>query len=131
MRAVIQRVVRAAVSVDAQTVSQIQRGLMVLVGITADDTADDIEYIANKILMIKLFEDENSKMWSKSVVERNFEVLSVSQFTLYASLKKNKPDYRLAMSTDRAREFYHAFLDRLRTSYRADRIQGLTRASRS
>ncbi len=59
--------------------SQIGRGLMVLVGITHEDTPDDIEYIANKILMLKLFEDDSQKHWSHSVTQRNFEVLSVSQ----------------------------------------------------
>ena len=83
MRIVVQRVLRGSVTSNQQLVSQIGRGLMVLVGITHSDTHLDMEYLAGKLLKLKLWNDANEKAWSKNIVENGFEILLVSQFTLY------------------------------------------------
>ena len=66
-------------AVEGEVVSQIERGLLVLVGITSDDTLEDLEYIASKILLMKLFTDDAQKMWANSVTQSGYEILSVSQ----------------------------------------------------
>ncbi|QRV87651.1 D-tyrosyl-tRNA(Tyr) deacylase [Ceratobasidium sp. AG-Ba] len=98
MRAVIQRVSSASVTVDSQTVSSISRGLMCLIGIGDDDTAKDSEYIANKILSLKIFDDASTgAMWKQSVKDIQGEILCVSQFTLMAkTVKGAKPDFHKA-----------------------------------
>ncbi|QRV72782.1 D-tyrosyl-tRNA(Tyr) deacylase [Ceratobasidium sp. AG-Ba] len=98
MRAVIQRVSSASVTVDSQTVSSISRGLMCLIGIGDDDTAKDSEYIANKILSLKIFDDASTgAMWKQSVKDIQGEMLCVSQFTLMAkTVKGAKPDFHKA-----------------------------------
>lgn len=124
MRAVIQRVLRANVSVDGLQISEIGRGLCVLVGIQSDDTQEDLDYIARKIATLRLFsmpmpEDcdarDSEKPWSKSVTDLKLQVLLVSQFTLYARTGKGaKPDFHLSMKADQSREFYQKFLERMR-----------------
>ncbi|KAK5965377.1 D-aminoacyl-tRNA deacylase [Trichostrongylus colubriformis] len=86
MRAIIQRVARASVTVGEEVVSSIGRGVCVFVGISRDDKDEDIEYVIRKILNVRLFESEN-KRWDKSVKDEELEVLCVSQFTLYGYLK--------------------------------------------
>jgi D-tyrosyl-tRNA(Tyr) deacylase len=125
MKVVIQRVKRASVTVDNTIVSQIQKGLCLLVGITNDDTSDDVTKLANKILKLRLFEDMEQtagtntewvgKPWMKSVVDIKGEILSVSQFTLYATIKKGtKPDFHKAQKGPVAVELYTEFLDLLK-----------------
>ncbi|KAI0273514.1 D-Tyr tRNAtyr deacylase-like domain-containing protein [Gloeopeniophorella convolvens] len=98
MRAVVQRVLSASVTVDSEVVSQISRGLMVLVGIGADDNASDVEVLAKKILSLRVFSGPSGDMWKASVKEIQGEVLCVSQFTLMANTSKgNKPDFHRAM----------------------------------
>ena len=88
MKAIIQRVTSANVKVDGEIVSKIGKGLCVLVGIHRDDTKKELEYIAKKILSLRLFDDPTTgKRWDKSVKDLNLEVLCVSQFTLYHILK--------------------------------------------
>ncbi|XP_054156890.1 D-aminoacyl-tRNA deacylase-like [Oppia nitens] len=125
MRAVIQRVQNASVFVNDQLISQIGKGLCVLVGISRDDTREDMDYIVRKILNTRLFDNrETGKRWSDSVVDRDYEILSVSQFTLYGNLKKgNKPDFHQSMDTKLSEDFYNEFLDKLRTGYKSDRVK--------
>ncbi|KAI9335605.1 D-tyrosyl-tRNA deacylase [Zopfochytrium polystomum] len=129
MRAVIQRVKRASVTVDDRIVSSISHGICVLVGITVDDTEDDADYIAKKILNTRLWPSpatpsSPSKPWSLSVAAAQYEILSVSQFTLYATTSKGtKPDFHLAMKSDLSRAFYDRFLERLRRWYEAEKIK--------
>ena len=93
MRVVIQRVSEASVSVDGVIVGQIQKGLMVLVGIVNEDDNTDIEWLSNKIVNMRIFEDEQGVM-NKSLLEIGGAILLVSQFTLHASTKKgNRPSY--------------------------------------
>lgn len=93
MRAVIQRVKRASVSVDGKEVSSIDGGLMVLVGVTDGDTKKDMEYIGNKITGLRVFDDENGVM-NVNVGDSQKELMVVSQFTLYGDARKgNRPSY--------------------------------------
>ena len=105
-------------------VSAIKRGYLVLVGVSRDDTPEDAEYILRKLLGLRLFEDDQRKPWAQTVVQRGFEILSVSQFTLYAKTSKGaKPDFHLAMPGELSRAFYHQFLDDLRRAYSPDKVQ--------
>ena len=88
MKAILQRVLSASVSVDGQTVSSIGRGVLVLAAINPYDTSKDCDSLAAKVLKMKLWPDENGGPWKKSVQEIEGEVLCVSQFTLYANTKK-------------------------------------------
>ena len=126
MKAVIQRVLKASVTVSDEIVGSIQHGLCVLIGISRDDNDKDMEYIAKKILSIRLFESgddtASAGKWSKSVVDRDFEILCVSQFTLQSTLKVTKPDFHLAMSSEQSKDFYHKFLDLLKKMYKIEKI---------
>ncbi|PKU28354.1 hypothetical protein llap_21342 [Limosa lapponica baueri] len=77
-----------------------------------------------KILNLRVFEDESGKHWSKSVMDKQYEVLCVSQFTLQCILKGNKPDYHMAMPTEQAECFYNNFLEQLRKAYKPELIKG-------
>ena len=128
MKAIIQRVVKASVTVSDELISSISNGYCVLVGISRTDTPKDMEYIAKKILSIRLFEssvDAGSagKPWSSSIVDKDFEILCVSQFTLQSTLKGTKPDFHLAMGADQSKEFYERFLSLLGTSYKPEKIK--------
>jgi len=98
---------------------------MVLVGIGTDDTDADITTLSKKILSLRVFDDpKTSKMWKASVKDIDGEILCVSQFTLMANtMKSNKPDFHLAMSTEISRQMYAKFLDSLKSSYHSDKIQ--------
>lgn len=119
MKAVIQRVKSASVTVDNAVVSQIGKGLLVLVGVGRDDTIEDAEKIANRILRLRLWEDPTSKApWKTNVTElpktspEDGKVLCVSQFTLFAQVKKgSKPDFHRAGKEEFARELYGKVLD--------------------
>jgi len=126
MRAVIQRVTSASVSVNNESISQISRGLLVLVGIGSDDTMADASTLINKILSLRVFSDPDDaqKMWKASVKDIEGEILCVSQFTLLANTTKgNKPDFHHAMPTDPSREMYSTFMEKLRQSYKPEKIQ--------
>lgn len=93
MRAVIQRVTQASVTIDGKIKSAIQNGLLVLVGIEDADTNDDIEWLSNKIINLRIFDDEN-KVPNISIKDIGGDILLVSQFTLHAATKKgNRPSY--------------------------------------
>ncbi|KAI9597204.1 D-Tyr tRNAtyr deacylase-like domain-containing protein [Syncephalis fuscata] len=127
MRAVIQRVLNASVTVEGQIVGAIDRGLCILVGLTTDDTTEDLDSMVKKILNVRLFDhEETGRMWGKSVVELDYSVLCVSQFTLYGTVVKGKkPDFHKAMSTQPANEMYNLFLQKMRDAYHPDRIQSM------
>jgi D-tyrosyl-tRNA(Tyr) deacylase len=110
MRAVIQRVSEASVSVDGNITGSIEGGLLVLVGVTADDGEEDIEWLAGKIVGQKLFADETGRM-NLSVMETGGGVLVVSQFTLLASTRKGtKPSWHRAAPPEAARPLYEEFV---------------------
>ncbi|XP_019905014.1 D-aminoacyl-tRNA deacylase 1 [Esox lucius] len=123
MKAIIQRVTKASVSVGEEQISSIGRGLCVLLGISIEDTQKDVDYMVRKILNLRLFEDENGRAWSKSVMDQEYEVLCVSQFTLQCILKGNKPDFHAAMSAELAQPFYNNILEHMRTTYKPEMIK--------
>ena len=113
MRAVIQRVSEASVTVEGAIIGQIQRGLMVLVGIVNEDDTSDIEWLSNKIIHMRIFEDENGVM-NKSLIEVGGAILLVSQFTLHASTKKgNRPSYIAAAKPEVSIPIYEAMIHQL------------------
>ena len=110
MRAVVQRVSKAAVTVDGRTTGSIERGLLVLVGIAGDDTDEDIAWLAGKVAGQKLFPDESGRM-NLSVTETGGGVLVVSQFTLLASTRKGtKPSWHRAAAPEAAVPLYEKFV---------------------
>lgn len=114
MRALVQRVTKASVVVNEKLVSQIGNGILVFVGFTHNDTIDDIEYIVNKIINLRIFDDSNGVM-NLSVIDKNYEVLSVSQFTLYGDTKKgNRPSYVNALNHEEAAKLYDIFNQKLK-----------------
>ncbi|XP_065149836.1 D-aminoacyl-tRNA deacylase 1 [Paramisgurnus dabryanus] len=123
MKAIIQRVTKASVTVGEQQISSIGRGICVLFGISVEDTQKDVEYMVRKILNLRLFDDENGRAWSRSVMDRELEVLCVSQFTLQSILKGNKPDYHSAMPAELAQPFYNNILEQLREAYKPELIK--------
>eukprot|EP01026_Neomeris_dumetosa_P074344 TRINITY_DN7724_c0_g1_i1.p2 TRINITY_DN7724_c0_g1~~TRINITY_DN7724_c0_g1_i1.p2 ORF type:complete len:161 (+),score=19.02 TRINITY_DN7724_c0_g1_i1:89-571(+) len=124
MRVVIQRVKSASVTVEGSIVSQIGSGLVCLVGIREGDRQEDADYICRKLLNLRVWPDSNNgKAWQMNVQQLNYEILFVSQFTLHASLKKNKPDYKLAMGPVEAKQFYEDFVAQVRKTYRSDLIK--------
>ncbi|XP_073334072.1 D-aminoacyl-tRNA deacylase 1 [Pagrus major] len=123
MRAIIQRVTKATVTVGEEQISSVGRGLCILLGISVEDTQRDADYIVRKILNLRLFEDENGRAWSKSVMEKDFEVLCVSQFTLQCILKGNKPDFHSAMPAELAQPFYNSILESMRSAYKPELIK--------
>ncbi|CAI9270006.1 unnamed protein product [Lactuca saligna] len=124
MKAVVQRVASASVEVEGSTVSAIGPGLLVLVGIHDLDTDSDADYICRKVLNMRLFPNEKTgKTWDQSVMQKNYEVLLVSQFTLYGIMKGNKPDFHVAMAPDRAKSFYASFVERFQRSYKLESVK--------
>lgn len=114
MRAVIQKVTRASLSIDSEVYSQIGEGLMVLLGIEDSDTNEDIEWLADKIRKLRIFEDENGVM-NLSVEDVKGEMMIVSQFTLHASTKKgNRPTYIRASKPEFSKPMYESFVARTR-----------------
>lgn len=114
MRVVIQRVSEASVTVDGAIVGQIQKGLMILVGIVNEDDQTDIEWLSNKIVNMRIFEDEQGIM-NKSVLEIGGSILLVSQFTLHASTKKgNRPSYIAAAKPDISVPLYEQMILQLK-----------------
>ena len=110
MRALIQRVSEASVTIDGDVKSEIKSGLLILLGIEDTDTDDDITWLSAKISKLRIFNDENRVM-NKSVIDVNGDVIVVSQFTLHAGTKKgNRPTYIKAAKPDFAIPMYEKFL---------------------
>lgn len=115
MRAVIQRVSRASVMVDAQRISEIKTGLLILLGLENEDRQEDIEWLSGKITNLRIFNDEEGVM-NKSLLEVNGDAIVVSQFTLHASTKKgNRPSYLKAAKPDISIPLYEKFILQLQT----------------
>lgn len=110
MRSVVQRVKRSTVRVDNEVVGEIGNGFNVLVGISKDDTIEDLRYIKDKILNLRVFEDENEKM-NLSLGDVSGELLIISQFTLYGDCRKGRrPNFMEALGGEKAKELYEEFL---------------------
>jgi D-tyrosyl-tRNA(Tyr) deacylase len=113
MRAVLQRVTSASVSVEGETVGEIHRGLVVFLGIENADTVEDVEWLAGRITSLRLFPGEDGA-WARSVAEIGGNVLLISQFTLHASTKKGtKPSWHRAAKPDHAVPLYEAMIAHL------------------
>lgn len=115
MRVILQRSLEAKVEVDGAITGQINHGFVLLVGITHEDTEADAKYVADKVVNLRLFEDEDGKM-NHSILEKGGSILSVSQFTLYGDTKKGRrPSFSLAAKPDYAEPLYEMFNEELRS----------------
>ena len=113
MKVVIQRVSKASVTIEGVKVAYIGNGLLILLGIVEDDTHEDIKWLSNKILNLRVFGDENDIM-NRSLFDVNGEIIAVSQFTLHASTKKgNRPSYIKAAKPETAIPLYKTFIKQL------------------
>ncbi|MEM6684579.1 MAG: D-aminoacyl-tRNA deacylase [Bacteroidota bacterium] len=113
MKAVIQRVTKASVTVDQKTVADIGHGLLILLGVAHEDTQQDVQWLSNKIARLRIFNDDNGVM-NTSLLDTNGEAIVVSQFTLHASTKKgNRPSYIKAAKPDISIPMYEAFVAQL------------------
>ncbi len=116
MRAVVQRVSHAQVSVNGEITGQIGLGLLVLLGVGRDDTEEDASYLVRKIAGLRIFEDDRGKM-NRSVLEAGGNVLVVSQFTLYADVRRgNRPSFDAAALAEKARQLYEFFVEQVRAA---------------
>ena len=114
MRAVVQRVTRARVTVEERTVGEISKGLLILLGVTHQDTKDDADYLASKIVALRIFEDADGKM-NVSVRDVGGGLLVVSQFTLYGDTRRGlRPSWSDAAPPEVAEPLYEYFVDRCR-----------------
>ena len=116
MRALVQRVSRARVTVGEETTGEIGPGLLVLLGIGRDDTEADATYLADKIAGLRIFEDQQGRM-NRSVEEVGGSILAVSQFTLYGDVRRGKrPSFDAAAEPEKARRLYQYFVQQIRAS---------------
>lgn len=113
MRIVVQRVSEASVSIKSVLHSAIGEGMMILVGVEHDDTEEDVEWLAKKVVNLRIFDDENGVM-NRSILDCGGGILVISQFTLHASTKKgNRPSYIRAARPEQAVPLYRLFIERL------------------
>jgi len=124
LRAVVQRVTQASVTISGNNVAQIEKGLLVFLGISKSDQESDISWMADKIVNLRIFEDGQNKM-NESLLDVNGEVLVVSQFTLYGDCRKGRrPSFSDSATPDKARVLYDKFLSYLKENYRINVQQG-------
>ena len=113
MRVLVQRALSSSVTVDNEVIGRITKGAVLLVGFTEGDNSDTIDYMVNKVLNLRIYDDSNGVM-NKSILEVGGSILSVSQFTLYADSKKgNRPRYINAMNGEKAISLYEEFNNKL------------------
>lgn len=116
MRVLLQRVKQASVQVDEETIGQIKQGYLLLVGVTHEDTEHEVNWLADKVTGLRVFEDADEKM-NLSIQDVAGQILSVSQFTLYGdTMKGRRPAFTQAAKPDVAETLYEAFNDRLRSN---------------
>ncbi len=114
MRVVLQRSLAANVKVDGKVTGQIDKGYVLLVGLTHEDTTEDVRYVAEKVANLRLFEDEEGKM-NRSIFEEGGSILSISQFTLYGDTRKGRrPSFSEAAKPDVAKPLWDLFNEELR-----------------
>ncbi len=115
MRAVVQRVNKGSVTVENNVIGSINKGLVVLLGITEEDTDNDVDYMIDKIINLRIFEDENEKM-NFSLLDIKGEILIVSQFTLYGDCRKGRrPNFMNAARPEKAESLYNKFVDSIKS----------------
>ena len=116
MKVVLQRVKSASVSVDGKIAGKIDRGLLLLIGIAETDTMADVDFVADKCVNLRIFEDENDKM-NRSVIEEGGEILAISQFTLLGNTRKGRrPSFIEAANPEKGKAFYDAFVEKLKST---------------
>lgn len=124
MKAILQRVLSASVTVDKEVVSSIGKGVLVFAAVAPGDLEKDADTLAAKVLKMKLWDDDSGDRWKRSVKDIDGEVLCVSQFTLLASTKKgNKPDFHGAASGEAAKRLYQYFFEKVQQGYVADKVK--------
>jgi D-tyrosyl-tRNA(Tyr) deacylase len=115
MRVLVQRSLSSKVEVNGKVTGKIEKGLVLLVGFSKEDTEKEIDYLVEKVVHLRIFDDEEGKM-NLSILDTKGSILSVSQFTLYACCKKgNRPSYIEAMPGSQAKILYEKFNEKLRT----------------
>lgn len=120
MKIVVQRVINSSVEVDKKVVGKIDKGLMLLVSFTQTDTEKNIDWMVNKVLNLRIFDDDSGIM-NKSVLDIDGSILSISQFTLYGDANKgNRPSYINALNGDEAVKLYNLFNDKLKKSIKVE-----------
>ena len=118
MRVVVQRVLESSVLIDEKEKRNIDKGLMLLVSFTYNDTIEDIDYMINKVSNLRIFDDDNGNM-NLSVKDINGEILLISQFTLYADSKKgNRPSFNKCLKYELAKPLYDEFVNRFKNNYK-------------
>lgn len=116
MRAVVQRVSSSSVSVEGEMIGSIKRGITVLLGVEEGDTSKDVDYMVDKIINLRIFEDEDEKM-NYSLLDVEGEMLAISQFTLLGDCRKGRrPSYKTAARPDEANDLYMSFVEKCRAS---------------
>ena len=114
MRGVVQRVKGASVSVENRIIGEIEKGILLLLGVEEDDEEKDLEYMADKVPNLRIFEDENGKM-NKSLADENGELLVISQFTLLGDARKGRrPSFIRAAAPDKAVPMYESFISKIK-----------------
>lgn len=114
MRAVVQRVTSSSVTVDGNIIGKIDKGLNVLIGICKDDTMEDLKYIKEKLINLRIFQDEQDKM-NLSILDVKGDILAISQFTLYGDCRKGRrPNFMDAMGGEEAKVLYNKFVSMLK-----------------
>ncbi|KIH86778.1 D-tyrosyl-tRNA(Tyr) deacylase [Sporothrix brasiliensis 5110] len=130
MKAILQRVLSASVTVEKELVSSIGKGVLVFAAVAPGDTEKDVDSLAAKVVNMRLWDDEEGGKWKKNVLDIGGEILCVSQFTLLASTKKgNKPSFHGALNGDEAQRLYSYFVQKVRENFAAERVKdGVFRA---
>lgn len=119
MKLLVQRVSQAEVRVDNKLISHIKNGLLVLIGIATDDDESKIEWLVNKLINLRIFEDEQGKM-NLSLIDKDYDILLISQFTLYADCSRGRrPDFIQAAKPKLAQDLYNKFSHKLTQLYKA------------
>jgi len=119
MKLLIQRVSQAEVAVDKKLISQIGNGLVVLIGVADNDDESKIDWLVNKLINLRIFEDDKGKM-NLSLIDKNYDILLISQFTLYANCDRGRrPDFISAAKPELAQDLYNKFSERLTQIFKA------------
>lgn len=123
MKFIIQKVLEAKVESEGEVVGQIGKGYLILVGLSVDDTDEYIDFVTDKFLNIRLFDDVQGNRWKESIKSLGLEILLVSQFTLFSVLKGNKPDFHLAMNNEKAKITFDKIVETTNNKYDPNKVK--------